>query len=224
MNNMSTEDDCNLAACGLIQLRGSAVLNENAIESINYYSDRCCRGTPSKTVEAVDATESIIKNSDGCPKATTSKSRNPSKDSSLDSLVQKAGVVTIEAYDELISRFKIKKERLKYKVTLGEYPKHYKGFWKSCLRALYFVLPKAVQLAHSKKIKHHQASEIQECLHLFEGPFGRKVFCLHETHWVSICPSFYTDDAYCWHVTNFEIACEALAKLSASQYFTNALR
>jgi hypothetical protein len=33
----------------------------------------------------------------------------------------------------------------------------------------------------------------------------------------------YTDDAYCWHVTNFEIACEALTKLSASQYFTNAL-
>jgi hypothetical protein len=50
------------------------------------------------------------------------------------------------------------------------------------------------------------------------------VFCLHGTHWVLICLLFYTDDAYCWCVTNFEIACEALAKLSASQYFTNALR
>jgi hypothetical protein len=70
MNNMSNEDDCYLAACGLIQLRGSAVLNINSIESINYYSDGCCTGTSSKTVEAVDATESIINNSDGCCKAT----------------------------------------------------------------------------------------------------------------------------------------------------------
>jgi hypothetical protein len=96
---MSTEDDCNLAACGLIQLRGSAVLNENAIESINYYSDGCFTGTPSKTVEAVVANESIINNSDGCCKATTSNHRNPSRDLSRDSLAQKAGVVTIEVYD-----------------------------------------------------------------------------------------------------------------------------
>jgi hypothetical protein len=51
MKNISIEDDCNLAACGLIQLRGSAVLNENAIESINYYSDGYFTETPSKTVE-----------------------------------------------------------------------------------------------------------------------------------------------------------------------------
>jgi hypothetical protein len=31
MSKMSTKDNCNLAACGLIQLRGPAVLNENAI-------------------------------------------------------------------------------------------------------------------------------------------------------------------------------------------------
>jgi hypothetical protein len=66
MNNMSTEDDFNLDACDLIQFRGSAVLNESAIESINYYSDGCGTGTPLKTVEAVDATKSIINNSDGC--------------------------------------------------------------------------------------------------------------------------------------------------------------
>jgi hypothetical protein len=51
-----------------------------------------------------------------------------------------------------------------------------------------------------------------------------KVFCLHEMHWVSICPLFYTDDAFCWRESSFEIACEALAKLSASQYVTNSLR
>jgi hypothetical protein len=80
MNNMSTENGCNLAACGLILLRGSAVLNENAIVSNNCYSDGCCTGTPSKTVETVDATESIIDISDTCPKATTSNRRNPSRD------------------------------------------------------------------------------------------------------------------------------------------------
>jgi hypothetical protein len=220
---MSAKDDCNLATSGLIQLRGSAVLYENAIVSNNYYSDGCCTGTPSKTIEAVDTTESIINNSDGCCKATTSNRRNPSRYSSRDSLAQKAGVVTIEAYDELVSKFAPKKEWLKYKHFLGEYPKCYKGLWKCHLRALYFVMPKAAKLAHSKKIKHHQASEIQECLQQFESPFGGKVFCLCGMHWVSMCPSFYTDDTYCWGVTNFEIACEALAKLSASQYFTNAL-
>jgi hypothetical protein len=90
MNNMSNEDDCNLAAHGLIQLRGSMVLNENAIVSINYYSDGCCTGTPSNTVKAVDAIESTINNSDGCCKATTSNRRNSSKDLSRDSLAQKA--------------------------------------------------------------------------------------------------------------------------------------
>jgi hypothetical protein len=109
MNNMSTEDDCNLATCGLIQLRGSAVLSENAIDSINYYSDGCCTGTPSKTVEAVDATESIINNSDRYCKATTSNRRNPSRDLSHDSVAQKAGVVTIEAVDELVSNLQSKK-------------------------------------------------------------------------------------------------------------------
>jgi hypothetical protein len=224
MNNMSTEDDCSLAAHGLMQLRGSAAFNENAIVSINYYSDGCCTGTPSKTVDAVDATESIISKSDGCRKAITSNCRNPSRDLSCDSLAQKSGVVNIEAVDELVSKFALKKEWLKYKHTLGEYPKCYKGLRKSHLRALYSVFPKAAKLAHSKKMKHHQASEIQECLQLFEGPFGEKVFHLCGTHWVSICPLFYTDDTYCWCVTNFEIACVILAKLSASQYFTNALR
>jgi hypothetical protein len=74
-----------------------------------------------------------------------------------------------------------------------------------------------------QKDKHHQASEIHKCLQLFQGPFGEKVSCLRGTHWVSISSLFYTDGAYCWQVTNFGIACEALAKLLASQYFTNAL-
>jgi hypothetical protein len=167
MNNMSTEDDYNLAACGLIQLRGSAVLNENAIVSINYYSDGCCTGTLSKTVEAVDATESIINNSDGCCKATTSNRRNPSRDLSYANLVQKAEKVTIEAVDEIVSKFALKKEWLKYKHTLGEYQKCYKGLQKCNLRALYSVLPKAAKLAHSKKIntiRHLRYKNAFNCL------------------------------------------------------------
>ncbi len=93
----------------MTQLRGSAVLNENAIVSINYYSDECCTETPSKTVEAVDAIESIINNFDGYCNATTPNCRNPSGDLSRDSLAQKAGVVTIEAVDELVSKFALKK-------------------------------------------------------------------------------------------------------------------
>jgi hypothetical protein len=143
MNNMSTEDDCNLAACGLIQLRGSEVLKENAIVSNNFNSDGCCTGTPSKTVEAVDATKTIINDSDGCCKATTSNCRHPFRDSSCDSLAPKAGVVTREAVDELVSKFHSKKEWLKYKHLLGEYPKCYKGLRKCHLRALYSALPKA---------------------------------------------------------------------------------
>jgi hypothetical protein len=143
MNNMLKKNDCILATCGLIQLRGTAVLNENAIVSINYYSDGCCTGTPSKTVEAVDATESIINNFDGCCKATTSNSRSLSRDFSRESLVQNYRVVTIEAVNELVSKFALKKEWLKYKYMLEEYPKHYKGLRKCHLRALYSVLPKA---------------------------------------------------------------------------------
>jgi hypothetical protein len=76
-------------------------------------------------------------------------------------LAQKAGVVTIEApVDELFSKFALKKEWLKYKLTLGEYPKRYKGLWKCHLRALYSALPKAAKWAHSKKMKPPQASEI----------------------------------------------------------------
>jgi hypothetical protein len=102
----------------------------------------------------------------------TSNHRNPSRDLSRDSLAQKSGVVIIDSVYELISKFGLKKEWLKYKHMLGEYPKHYKVLQKFHLRAICSASPKATKLAHSKKIKHHQASETQECLQLFEGPSG----------------------------------------------------
>ncbi len=65
---------------------------------------------------------------------------------------------------------------------------------------------------------------IQECLQQFKGPKKGKVFQLRETHWVSMCPSLYMDDAYCWHVTNIDKAFKVLAKLLASTHSTNSLR
>jgi hypothetical protein len=65
---------------------------------------------------------------------------------------------------------------------------------------------------------------IQECLQQCKGPKKEKVFQLCGTHWVSMCPLFYMDDAYCWHVSNIDKACKSLAKLSASTHSTNSLR
>ncbi len=55
------------------------------------------------------------------------------------------------------------------------------------LRALYSFLPQAAKLALSKKLKHHEASMIKECLQQFKGPKKGKVFQLCRMHWVSIC-------------------------------------
>jgi hypothetical protein len=66
--------------------------------------------------------------------------------------------VTIEAIDEPLSNFAVKKEWMKYKSTLGEYLSCYTGMGKCHLRALYSVLPQAAKLAFSKKLKHHEAS------------------------------------------------------------------
>jgi hypothetical protein len=98
------------------------------------------------------------------------------------------------------------------------------GIGKCHLRALYSISPLAAKLALSKKLKHHEASMIQECLQQFKGPKKGKVFQLRRTHWVSICQSFYMDDTYCWRVTNIDKACKVLAELSASTHSTNSLR
>jgi hypothetical protein len=67
-------------------------------------------------------------------------------------LSQKAGTGTIEAVDELLSNFAVKKECMKYKITLGKYPSCYTGMGGCHLRALYSVLPQAAKLAFSKKL------------------------------------------------------------------------
>jgi hypothetical protein len=139
-------------------------------------------------------------------------------------LIKNAGTLTLEAVDALRSNFAVKKECMKYKSTLGEYPQCYRGLGKCHLRALYSVSPLVAKLALSKKLKHHEASMIQECLQQFKGPKKGKVFQLRGTHWVSICPSFYMEDVYCWLVTNIVKAFKVLAKLLASTHSTNSLR
>jgi hypothetical protein len=171
----------------------------------------------------VDATESINGNSNGFHLGTTSINRDPLRDKSNCRLIKYAGTLTLETVDALRSNFAADKECMKYKSILREYPRCYRGLEKCHLRALYSVLPQATKLALSKKLKHHKASMIQECLQQFIGTKKGKVFQLRGMHWVSICRSFYVDNAYCWNVTNIEKACKVLAKLLESTHSTNSL-
>ncbi len=188
-NNMSTNDDCYLCACSLIECKQSAALNENAAKSIVLHFRNPSRAPLNDRLsqKAVDATESINRNSDRFHLGTASINRDPPRDKSNFRLIKYAGTLTLEAVDALRSNFAVKKECMKYKSTFGEYPRCYRGLGKCYLRALYSVLPLATKLALSKKLKHHEASMIQECLQQCKGPKKGKVFQLHGTHWVSIC-------------------------------------
>jgi hypothetical protein len=223
---MSTNDDCYLGVCSLIEFKQSAVSNENAAKSIVLHFRNPSRASLNDRLsqKAVDATESINGNSDRCHLGTASINRDPLRDKSNCRLIKNAGTLTLEAIDALCSNFAVEKECMKYKSTLGEYPQCYRGLGKCHLRALYSVLPLAAKLALSKKLKHHEVSMIQECLQQCKGPKRGKVFQLHGTHWVSICQSFYVDSAYCWCVTNVDKACKVLAELLASTHSTNSLR
>jgi hypothetical protein len=86
--------------------------------------------------------------------------------------------------------FVAKKECMKYKNTLGEYPQCYRGVVKCHLRTIYTVLPLAAKLALFKKSKCHEASMIQKMPSTVQGPKKGKVFQLRKMHWVSICLSF----------------------------------
>jgi hypothetical protein len=154
--------------------------------------------------------ESDKNSKDGCGKGTTINVdtfiRHPLRDSlNNNSLFKNVGVVTKEAGNALSQRSAIGK-MMKYGSTLGKYPACYTGFRNCHFRALYSVSPKAAKLAYSKKVKHHEESKIQECLQQLKGHTKGKVFWLRGTHWVSLSPSFYTDDAYCWPVVDFEVA------------------
>ncbi len=174
--------------------------------------------------KAVDAKKSINGNSERFHLGTTSINRDPLRDKLNCRLIKYADTLTQEAIDKLRSNFVVEKECMKYKSILGEYPRCYRGLGKCHLRALYSILPLAAKLALSKKLKHHEASMIQECLQQFKGPKKGKVFQLRRTHWVSICQSFYVVDTYCWYVTDIEKACKVLAKFLESTHSTNSLR
>jgi hypothetical protein len=112
---------------------------------------------------------------------------------------------------------------MKYGSTLGKHPACYTGFRKCHFRALYSVSPKDAKLAYSKKVKHHKESKIQECLQQLKGHMKGKVFWLRGMHWVSLSPSFYTDDAYCWPVVDFEVAGAVLNLLQSSPKYNLSL-
>jgi hypothetical protein len=187
---MSTNDDCYLGcACSLIEFKQSTVSNENAAKSIVLHFRNPSKASSNNHLsqKAVDATESINGNSDRCHLGTASVNLDPLRDKSNCRLIKNADTLTLEAVDALCSNFVVKKECMKYKSILGEYLQCYKGLRKCHLRALYSVLPPAAKLALSKKLKHHEASMIQECLQQCKGPKKGKVFQLCRTHWVSIC-------------------------------------
>jgi hypothetical protein len=170
--------------------------------------DRCSK-------KAVHVTERISRK--------WSNRRLPLRNRSNDPLLKQAGTLSIEAVFKLQMQLAIKQMSMSYCKTLGEYPLVYIGLRKCHLRALYSALPQAAKLALSKGIQFNQVSEIQECLQQFKGGKKEKVFQLRQSHWVSICPSFNTDDSKCWRVTNIKKACEVLTILSLSTYSTNAL-
>jgi hypothetical protein len=187
---MSASDDCYLGACSLIEFKEqSAVSNENAAKSIVLHFRNPSRASLNDHLsqKAVDATESINRNSNKFHLGTMLINRDPLRDKLNCRLIKNAGTLTLEAVDALRSNFAVEKECMKYKSTIGEYPRCYRGLGKCHLRALYSVLPPAAKLALSKKLKHHEASMIQECLQQCKGPKKGKVFQLRETHWVSMC-------------------------------------
>jgi hypothetical protein len=102
-NNMSTNDDHYVGACSLIEFRQSAVLNENAAESIVSHFRNPPRASSNDRLsqKAADATESINGNSDRCHLGTASIERYPLRDKSNDRLIKNAGTLTIEAVDAL---------------------------------------------------------------------------------------------------------------------------
>ena len=186
---MSTNDDCYIGAYNLMEFKRSDVSNENAAKSIVLHFRNQTRASLNDRLsqKEVDATESINGNSNRFHLGTASINRDPLRDKSNCHLIKYAGTLTLEAVDALHSNFVVNKECMKYKSILGEYPRCYRGLGKCHLRALYSVLPQAAKLALSKKLKHHEASMIQECLQQFKGPKKGKVFQLRGTHWVSIC-------------------------------------
>jgi hypothetical protein len=164
--------------------------------------------------------ESNENSKDGCRKSTTINVdtfiRCPLRDSSNNNpLFKNVGVVTKEAGNAL-SQWSAIGKMMKYGSTLGKYPACYTGFRKCHFRVLYSVSPKAAESAYSKKVKHHEESKIQECLQQLKGHTKGKVYWLHGMHWVSLSPSFYTDNAYCWPVVNFEVAGAVLDLLQSS--------
>ena len=163
---MSTNDDCYLGACSLIEFKRSDVLNENAAKSIVLHFRNQTRASSNDRLSQneVDATENINRNSDIFHLGTTSINRDPLRDKLNCRSIKIAGTLSPEAVDALRSNFAVNNECMKYKNILGEYPTCYRGLGKCQLRALYSVSPHAAKLALSKKLQHHEASMIQACL------------------------------------------------------------
>ncbi len=135
---MSTNDDCYLGACSLIEFKQLAVLNEIAAKSIVLHSRNPSRASLNDRLsqKAVDVPESINGNSAQFYLGTASINRDLLRDKSNCRLIKNAGTLPLEAVDALHSNFVVEKECMKYKSTLREYPGCYRGLGKCHLRPL----------------------------------------------------------------------------------------
>jgi hypothetical protein len=88
------------------------------------------------------------------------KKRCPLRGKSNESLVNKAGFVTIEAVNILTNHLAIKEETLHFGSTLGFYPDAYTGLKNCHLRALHAASLRAAKLALSSKVKHNNSLKI----------------------------------------------------------------
>jgi hypothetical protein len=175
---MSTNDDCYIGAYNLMEFKRSDVSNENTAKSIVLHFRNKTRASSNDRLSQreVDATESINRNSNRFHLGTASIIKDPLRDKSNCCLIKYAGTLTLEAVDALHSNFAVNKKCMKYKSILGEYPRCYRGLGKCHLRALYSVLPQAAKLTLSKKLKHQEASMIQECFNSSKVPRKEKCF------------------------------------------------
>ncbi len=117
---MSTNDDCYLGACNLIEFKQSDVLNENAAKSIVLHFRNQTRASLNDCLsqKEVDATEIINQNLDRFHLGTVSINRDPLRYKSNCRLIKYAGTLSLEAVDALHSNFAVDNKCMKYKIYL----------------------------------------------------------------------------------------------------------
>ena len=83
------------------------------------------------------------------------------------------------------------------------YPYFAVGAHRCHLRALYFVSTQSTQHAIENGFSHTDASEVKAFLVKYPYKHKGKVHWLCQQHWVSMTPSYFTDDTNYWRVRHY---------------------